>query len=51
MVPYAVAVLLSIATFFLGFEAGKYVGYEQAKSIMVTMIATIMQINAKEKEE
>lgn len=49
MIPLAVVILVSFATLVLGFEAGKSIGYEQAKSIMVTLIATIMKMNEKEK--
>lgn len=50
MIPLSVVILISFATLVLGFEAGKSFGYAQAKSIMITLIATIMKINEKENK-
>ncbi len=49
MIPFMVMVLVSFATLVLGFEAGKSYGYAQAKSIMITLIETVMKIHEKEK--
>ena len=51
MIPLAVVILFSIATFLLGFEAGKTVGYNQARDAMVALINAALAFNEKEKKD
>ena len=49
MIPLAVVVLFSVSTFILGFEAGKNVGYNQARTAIVEAIKAVISMNEKEK--